>query len=96
MIAVAAKRLSFAHADLLLTTITAWKLLFDRFGVKPGKPADAGRLLIIGGAGGVGSILTQLARKLTGLKVITTAFRPETQQWCLDLGAHHVIATQSR
>jgi NADPH:quinone reductase len=48
-------------------------------------------LLIIGGAGGVGSILIQLARKLTGLTVIATASRPETQQWCLDLGAHHVI-----
>jgi zinc-binding alcohol dehydrogenase family protein len=86
------KSLSFAHAAALpLTTITAWELLFDRFGVKPGKPVDAGRLLIIGGAGGVGSILIQLARKLTGLTVIATASRPETQQWCLDLGAHYVI-----
>ena len=74
-----------------MTTITAWELLFDRLGVQPGKPANAGTLLIIGGAGGVGSILIQLARKLTGLTVIATASRPETRQWCLDLGAHHVI-----
>jgi NADPH:quinone reductase len=74
-----------------LTTITAWELLFDRFGVQPGKPANAGSLLIVGGAGGVGSILIQLARRLTGLTVIATASRPETQQWCRDLGAHHVI-----
>jgi zinc-binding alcohol dehydrogenase family protein len=84
--------LNFAHAAALpLTTITAWELLFDRFGVRPGKPVDAGTLLIIGGAGGVGSILIQLARRLTGLTVIATASRPETQQWCRDLGAHHVV-----
>jgi len=84
--------LGFAHAAALpLTTITAWELLFDRFGVEPGKAKNRGRLLIIGGAGGVGSILIQLARKLTSLIVIATASRPETQQWCLDLGAHHVI-----
>ena len=86
------KSLNFAHAAALpLTTITAWELLFDRFGVKPGKPANAGHLLIIGGAGGVGSILIQLARRLTGLTVIATASRPETQRWCVELGAHFVI-----
>jgi zinc-binding alcohol dehydrogenase family protein len=86
------KSLNFAQAAALpLTTITAWELLFDRFGVQPGKPADAGSLLIVGGAGGVGSIMIQLARRLTGLTVIATASRPETQQWCGDLGAHHVI-----
>ena len=84
--------LNYAHAAALpLTSITAWELLFDRLGVRHGKPLDAGRLLIVGGAGGVGSILIQLARKLTGLTVVATASRPETQQWCLDLGAHHVI-----
>lgn len=84
--------LNFAHAAALpLTSITAWELLFDRLGVRHGKPLNAGRLLIVGGAGGVGSILIQLARKLTGLTVVATASRPETQQWCLDLGAHHVI-----
>jgi NADPH:quinone reductase len=50
-----------------------------------------GSLLIIGGAGGVGSMLIQLARKLTGLTVIATASRPETQKWCRDLGAHHIV-----
>jgi NADPH:quinone reductase len=80
-----------AAAALPLTTITEWELLFDRLGVRPGKPSDAGSLLIIGAAGGVGSILIQLARRLTGLTVIATASRPETRQWCLDLGAHHVI-----
>jgi zinc-binding alcohol dehydrogenase family protein len=86
------KTLSFAQAAALpLTTITAWEMLFDRFGVRPGKPADAGAILIVGGAGGVGSIAIQLARRLTGLTVIATASRPETRQWCLDLGAHHVI-----
>jgi NADPH:quinone reductase len=86
------KTLSFAQAAALpLTTITAWELLFDRFGVQPGKPANAGSILIVGGAGGVGSILIQLARRLTGLTVIATASRPETQDWCRSLGAHHVI-----
>jgi NADPH2:quinone reductase len=80
-----------AAAALPLTTITAWELLFDRLGVRPGKPSDAGSLLIVGAAGGVGSILMQLARRLTGLTVIATASRAETRQWCLDLGAHHVI-----
>jgi NADPH2:quinone reductase len=74
-----------------LTTITAWELLFDRLDVEPSNRTNAGNLLIVGGAGGVGSILIQLARKLTGLTVIATASRPETKQWCLDLGAHHVI-----
>jgi zinc-binding alcohol dehydrogenase family protein len=84
--------ISFADAAALpLTSITAWELLFDRFCVRPGKPHDEGTMLIVGGAGGVGSILIQLARKLTGLKVIATASRPETKEWCLSLGAHHVI-----
>jgi NADPH2:quinone reductase len=82
----------FSHAAALpLTSITAWELLFDRLGVQFGKPVDAGSILIIGGAGGVGSILTQLARKLTGLTVISTSSRPETTKWCLELGAHFVV-----
>jgi zinc-binding alcohol dehydrogenase family protein len=86
------KTLSFAQsAALPLTSITAWELLFDRLGVQPGKSVDPRTLLIIGGAGGVGSILIQLARRLTGLTVVATASRPESRQWCLDLGAHHVI-----
>jgi len=85
------KSLGFAAAAALpLTSITAWEMLFDRFAV----PRDGGEgksLLIVGGAGGVGSIATQLARKLTKLTVIATASRPETQAWCKELGAHHVI-----
>jgi zinc-binding alcohol dehydrogenase family protein len=86
------KSLDFVGAAALpLTTLTAWELLFDRLGVKPGKSIGSGNLLIIGAAGGVGSILTQLARRLTGLTVIGTASRPETQQWVREQGAHHVI-----
>jgi len=85
------KSLSAAEAAALpLTTITAWELLFDRLGVaRQGGKAQS--LLIVGGAGGVGSILIQLARQLTGLTVIATASRPETTTWCRTLGAHHVI-----
>lgn len=80
-----------AHAAALpLTSITAWELLFDRLGVPEGG-GEGQSLLIIGAAGGVGSILTQLARKLTKLTVIGTASRNETRQWVTDLGAHHVI-----
>ncbi|HWX06779.1 MAG TPA: zinc-binding alcohol dehydrogenase family protein [Bradyrhizobium sp.] len=86
------KTLSFAQAAALpLTSITAWELLFDRLGVVPGKSFDPRTLLIVGGAGGVGSILIQLARRLTGLTVVATASRPESQKWCLGLGAHAVV-----
>jgi len=77
-------------AALPLTSITAWELLFDRLKVPRGGGAGQ-TLLVIGGAGGVGSMLIQLARQLTELKVVATASRPETRQWCLDLGAHAVI-----
>jgi zinc-binding alcohol dehydrogenase family protein len=84
--------LGFAQAAALpLTTITAWEMLFDRFGVQPGKRPTEETLLIIGAAGGVGSILVQLARRLTGMRVIGTASRRETTDWVLSLGAHHVI-----
>lgn len=77
-------------AALPLTSITAWELLFDRLGIlENGGKGES--LLIIGAAGGVGSILTQLARQLTQLTVIGTASRPETQDWIRALGAHHVI-----
>jgi len=83
--------IGFAEAAALpLTTITAWELLFDRIKLRPEK-STAGSLLIIGGAGGVGSIAIQLARQLTGLTVIATASRPETQDWCREMGAHQVI-----
>ena len=86
------KTLDFSHAAALpLTAITAWELPFDRLGVQLGKPVNAGSILIIGGAGGVGSILTQLARKLTGLTIVSTSSTPESRQWCLDLGAHFLV-----
>ncbi|XUM20533.1 zinc-binding alcohol dehydrogenase family protein [Bradyrhizobium oligotrophicum S58] len=86
------KSLSFAEAAALpLTSITAWELLFDRLGATPGKSLDDRTLLITGAAGGVGSILIQLSRRLTGLTVLATATRPESRDWCLKLGAHAVI-----
>ncbi|WP_296233375.1 zinc-binding alcohol dehydrogenase family protein [Pseudomonas sp. UBA4617] len=77
-------------AALPLTSITAWELLFDRLAVQENGGAGQS-LLIIGASGGVGSILLQLARKLTRLQVIGSASRPETQTWVTELGAHHVI-----
>ncbi|MGS7249853.1 zinc-binding alcohol dehydrogenase family protein [Pseudomonas sp. SK] len=77
-------------AALPLTSITAWELLFDRLGVQENGGAGQS-LLIIGASGGVGSILLQLARKLTQLQVIGSASRPETRAWVTELGAHHVI-----
>jgi NADPH:quinone reductase-like Zn-dependent oxidoreductase len=74
------KALSFAQAAAPLTTITAWELRFDWLGAVPGKSLDPRTLLITGGAGGVGSILIQLARRLTGLTVVATATRPESQK----------------
>ncbi|MEJ8475957.1 zinc-binding alcohol dehydrogenase family protein [Roseibium algae] len=86
------KSLSWAQAAALpLTAITAWEALFERLKVSDPTPTAANTLLIIGGAGGVGSIAIQLARKLTNLTVIATASRPETRQWATDLGAHYVI-----
>lgn len=84
--------LGFAEAAALpLTTITAWELLFERLQIAEGQEDLGQRLLIVGAAGGVGSILTQLARQLTGLTVIGTASRPQTQAWASELGAHQVI-----
>jgi len=83
--------LSHAEAAALpLTSITAWELLFDRFSIPEGA-GEGDTLLVIGGAGGVGSMLIQLARRFTRLQVIATASRPETRQWCERLGAHRVI-----
>lgn len=77
-------------AALPLTGLTAWEALFERLGVDP-EGADAGRsLLILGGAGGVGSIAIQLARR-AGLVVIATASRPESRAWCERMGARHVV-----
>ncbi|SNS73817.1 zinc-binding alcohol dehydrogenase family protein [Pseudomonas segetis] len=86
------KSLSFAEAAAMpLTAITAWELLFDRLQITQGSIDQGQSLLIVGGAGGVGSMLIQLARTLTGLTVIATASRPETQAWVRELGAHHVL-----
>ena len=86
------RSLSFAEAAALpLTALTAWELLFDRLAVPYGLKAGGDALLIVNGAGGVGSILTQIARRLTGLTVIATASRPETIAWTRAMGAHHVI-----
>lgn len=79
-----------AAAALPLTSITAWEMLFDRLGLKE-NGSDNDVLLIVGAAGGVGSILTQLASRLTNATVIGTASRPESQKWVKELGAHHVI-----
>ena len=85
------KSLSFAEAaGFPLTSITAWEILFDSFGLKEGE-GKGETLLVIGGAGGVGSILIQLAKKLTGLTVIATASRPDTTEWVQKMGADHVI-----
>jgi len=86
------KTLDWAQAAALpLTSITAWEGLFDRLDVRRPVPGAAPAILIVGGAGGVGSIATQIARKLTDLVVIATASRPETTAWARDMGAHHVV-----
>lgn len=86
------RSLDFAQsAALPLTAITAWELLFERLGIAEGEASRGQRLLVVGAAGGVGSILVQLAHQLTGLTVIGSASRPETQQWVRERGAHAVI-----
>ncbi|MDX3214067.1 zinc-binding alcohol dehydrogenase family protein [Streptomyces sp. ME02-6991-2B] len=89
--------LTFAEAAAMpLTTITAWETLFERFRLN----ADStGTLLSLGGAGGVGSIMIQLAKELTGVRVLVSATRPESQSWVRQLGAdeivdhHHLVAS---
>ncbi|MFK7794197.1 MAG: zinc-binding alcohol dehydrogenase family protein [Gammaproteobacteria bacterium] len=86
-------------AAMPLTAITAWELLFDRLDFTPSNQdtrvnkhvSRKPNILIIGAAGGVGSILTQLAAKLTNAIVIGTASRQHSQDWVRDLGADHVI-----
>jgi NADPH2:quinone reductase len=81
--------LSFAEAAALpLTTITAWESLFDKLKLST---SSTGTILVFGGAGGVGSILIQLAKQLTGLTVIATAGRPESAAWSKRMGADHVV-----
>lgn len=80
------RNLSFAQAAALpLTSLTAWELMFDRMRI------EGGSVLIVGGAGGVGSIAIQLARQVKGLEVIATASRPETVAWVKEMGAHRVV-----
>jgi zinc-binding alcohol dehydrogenase family protein len=77
-------------AGLPLTSITAWEMLFDSFRLAEGG-GKGQSLLVVGGAGGVGSILIQLAKTLTNLTVIVTASRPETEEWVRKMGADHVV-----
>jgi len=86
--------LSFEQAAAMpLTTITAWESLFDRLGITPQRSAasQAKSVLIIGGAGGVGSIAIQLAKQVAGMRVIATASREASVKWCRDMGADAVI-----
>ncbi len=81
--------LDFAEAAALpLTTITAWESLFEQFRLTA---ESTGTLLVVAGAGGVGSMAIQLARQLTDVTVIATASRPESVAWARELGAHHVV-----
>ena len=88
--------LSYAEAAALpLTTLTAWELMFERMGISKtgtGRENAAGKsVLILGGAGGVGSIAIQLAKKLARLKVTASASRPESIAWCKGLGADETV-----
>ncbi|MBB5212370.1 zinc-binding alcohol dehydrogenase family protein [Microbulbifer hydrolyticus] len=80
-----------ASAALPLTSITAWEALFDRLGISP-EGKDSGKtILIVGGAGGVGSIAIQLASTLAKLNVIATASRTKSSMWVKEMGARHVV-----
>ncbi len=85
-------RLDFAQAaSLPLTAITAWESLFERMAIPRDGTARGRTLLVVAGAGGVGSIAIQLARQLAGLTVVATASRAASRAWCESMGAHHVI-----
>ncbi|MEN8275162.1 zinc-binding alcohol dehydrogenase family protein [Acinetobacter seifertii] len=77
-------------AALPLTAITAWEMLFDRLQVQKNAQENT-TILVIGGAGGVGSITIQLLKQLTNLTIIATASRPETKEWVKQLGADYVL-----
>jgi NADPH2:quinone reductase len=86
------RSLGFAAAAALpLTAITAWEALIDRIDIHKPVAGAATAVLVIGGAGGVGSIAIQLVRALSSLQVIATTSRPETAEWVKSLGAHYVI-----
>lgn len=78
-------------AAMPLTTITAWEALFERLLISPKGESSGQSILIIGGAGGVGSVATQLAKQLAKLNVIATASRKETVDWCKQMGADECI-----
>lgn len=86
------KTLSFAEAAALpLTTITAWEALFDRLGVSADGADEGKSVLIVNGAGGVGSVAIQLAKQVAKLMVIASASRPETVSWCKEMGADKTV-----
>ncbi|PRZ40465.1 zinc-binding alcohol dehydrogenase family protein [Antricoccus suffuscus] len=88
---VGRKPANLTHAQaaaIPLTAITAWECLFDRLGVTAD---ETGTILVLGGAGGVGSMAIQLVKALTKLTVIATASRPESREWVRQLGADHVV-----
>jgi zinc-binding alcohol dehydrogenase family protein len=90
------KSLSDAEAAALpLTTITAWEMLFEHLAIKQQSPDSTEKsdevILVIGAAGGVGSILLQLTKTITGATIIATASRESSQAWVKKLGADHVI-----
>jgi len=90
--ALAPASLSDAKAAALpLTAITAWEMLFERLQVPLGAAASDRIVLVVGAAGGVGSVLVQLARQLTSAPVVATASRAESKAWVKSLGAHHVL-----
>ncbi|NLG46406.1 zinc-binding alcohol dehydrogenase family protein [Gordonia sp. (in: high G+C Gram-positive bacteria)] len=78
-------------AALPLTALTAWEMLFDRLDVNRPVPRDNRMLLVVGGAGGVGSVAIQIAKRIASMTVIATASRPETVEWAGAMGADHVI-----
>jgi len=77
-------------AALPLTSLAAWEALFERLEIDK-EPGNGAALLVIGGAGGLGSMAIQLARRLSNCTVIATASRPESREWCTKLGAHYII-----
>jgi NADPH2:quinone reductase len=86
--------LDFAQAaSLPLTTITAWESLFDHLALGP---ESTGTILVVGAAGGAGSMATQFARTQTRLEVVATASRPESAAFAVELGAHHVVDHTAR
>jgi NADPH2:quinone reductase len=92
IVGIKPKSLDFAAAAALpLTSVTAYEMLFDRLKVQDPVSGAANAIVIIGGAGGVGSIAIQIARTMTDLTIIATASRPETQAWVKEHGAHHVV-----